>query len=245
MLDMKTSVGVLAASHPRLRAVLEELGVDYCCSGNRTLADAAAAEGLPIQRVMEEIGRAPEAAGPHNVVWFDKSLVELMKHVSEHHRGLALEPLARAAVLFDIVAEEKLIDAEVLDPLRQTFQKFVNDLIPHIEREERIVFPAIEAVEEEWEHGTPPPPRFEGGLRAVLAPLYLEHDALNTALRQFRNGRVLLSCIDHRSCRQLAHRLRDIEHDLHEAMNLENFVLFPRAIALEDQLCNSTVMATV
>ena len=240
---MTSSVGVLAAEHPRLRVVLEELGIDYCCSGNRSLADAAAAEGLPIQRVMDELARAPQAAGPYNVIWFDKSLAQVMEHLRGHHRAVSLEVLARCAVLFEIVGEARLLDAELLEPLRQAFHKFINELTPHIEREKRIIFPFIETMEEAWERNTPPPPRFEGGLRAAVAPICLEHESLNEALRQFRAGRALLVCIDDRSCRHLANHLRDLERELHEAMNLENFVLYPRAIDLEDQLCTGAVLA--
>lgn len=236
MLDTTSSVGVLAAEHPRLRTVLEELGIDYCCSGNRNLADAAAAEGLPIQRVMEEIARAPEAAGPDDAVWFDTSLARLIEHIAGHHRNLTIESLARGAVLFELIAEAALLDGEILEPLRQEFHAFINALMPHSEREQRILFPYIEALEDAWQRGTPPPPRFEGGLRAALAPVCLEHETLAESLRRFRSGRALLACVDDRTCRRLATYLADLERDLHEAMNLENFVLYPRAIALEDQL---------
>lgn len=236
MLDENDNVGVLAAEDPRLRAVLEELGIDYCCSGNRNLADAAAAEGLPIQRVLEEIARAPVAAGPHAVVWFDKSLAQLVEHIEGHHRALTLESLARGAVLFELVAEENVLDAELVDPLREGYHAFVNALVPHSEREQRILFPYIEALEDAWERGAPPPPRFEGGLRAALAPVCLEHQELSESLRQFRAGRALLACVDDRLCRRLATHLEELERDLHEAMNLENFVLYPRALELEEQV---------
>jgi regulator of cell morphogenesis and NO signaling len=119
----------------------------------------------------------------------------------------------------------------------------VNELMPHSEREQKILFPYIEAMEEAWERGTPPPPRFEGGLRAAIAPLCLEHERLSESLRHFRAGRALLVCIDNRACRRLAVHLQELERDLHEAMNLENFVLYPRGIELEDQLWSVVVPA--
>src|SRR5437763_5458913 len=104
MLDTNRSVGALAAEHPRLRAVLEELGIDYCCSGNRNLADAAAAEGLPLQRCWRK-SRGHGAAGPHVAVWFEKSLTQLFEHIAGHHRTLSIESLARGTALFELVAE--------------------------------------------------------------------------------------------------------------------------------------------
>jgi len=170
MLDTNRSVGALAAEHPRLRAVLEELGIDYCCSGNRNLADAAAAEGLPIQRVMAEIARSPEAAGSRGAGWVDKPLAQIIDHIAGRHRAVSLESLARGAVLFELIAEAKLLGPERL-----------------------------------------------------------------------RAGRALLACIDNPLCRRLAAHLQEVERDLHEAMNLENFVLYPRGIELEDQLLSAPV----
>jgi len=243
MLDATNCVGVLAAEDPKLRTVMEELGIDYCCSGNRNLADAAAAEGLPVQRVLEEIARAPEAAGPHDVVWFEKSLAQLIEHLAAHHRALTIESLARGAVLFELVAEARSLDPELLEPMREDYHALINELVPHSERERHILFPYIEAMEESWERGTPPPPRFEGGLRAAIAPVCLEHSDLAESLRHLRAGRALLLCIDDRVCRRLAAHLQELERDLHELMNLENFVLYPRAIELEDQLCDAHVAA--
>ena len=147
-----------------------------------------------------------------------------------------MESLARGAVLFELIAEGRLLDPEILEPMRHEFHQFVNELVPHNEREQRILFPYIETMEEAWERGSPPPPRFEGGLRTALIPVSLAHNALSESLRRLRAGRALLVCIDDRTCRRLAAHLQEVERDLHETMNLENFVLYPRAIELEDQL---------
>lgn len=241
MLDTNDRVGELAAGNPAIRKALEELGIDYCCSGNRSLFDAAAAEGLPIQGVLAAIERETVAAGPPQKPWADRSQRELIAYLRHQHREVSLESLAHSAVVFELVAEGMLLDDDLLDPLRQAFQKFVNDLTPHIEREEHILFPIIEAMEEAWTRGAPPPPRFEGGLRAVVGKIAFEHESLNESLRQFRSGRALLACIDDRGCRTLSHQLERLERHLHESMNLESFVLFPRAIALEDQWSETTV----
>lgn len=243
MLDSNDCVGVLAASNSAIRHALEELGIDYCCSGNRSLADAAAAEGLPIQGVIAAIERGSVATEPLNRSWFDRSLRDVITHLRHQHRSVSLEVLARTAVLFELVADERLLDRDLLDPIRQTFHKFVNDITPHTEREENILFPVIEAIEDSWTHGSDLPPRFEGGLRAAIAPNFLEHERINTELRDLRSGRAVLACIDDRLCRQLAWNLEQLERHVHETMNVENFVLYPRAIALEDQLVEQPVAA--
>jgi regulator of cell morphogenesis and NO signaling len=43
---------------PRALPVLRELGIDTCCGGNLTLAQAAASAGIPAEQVLERLSRA-------------------------------------------------------------------------------------------------------------------------------------------------------------------------------------------
>lgn len=224
MLDPNDSVGVLAASNSTLRNALEDLGIDYCCSGNRSLADAAAAEGLPVRSVLTAIERACATTEPRQRSWFDASLHDVIAHLRTLHRNVSLESLAKTAVLFELVAESRVLDDELLDPIRQTFHRFVNDVVPHAEREENILFPILETA-----------PR-DGGLRRTLMANHLEHERINDELRELRSGRAVLACIDDRNCRRLTAALQEIERQVHETINLENFVLYPRALEIEEQL---------
>jgi len=236
MLDANDSVGVLAASNSTLRNALEDLGIDYCCSGNRSLADAAAAEGLPVRSVLVAIERAGGATEPRPHSLFDASLNDVVAHLRTVHRHASLEALARTAVLFELVAESHVLDDELLEPIRQTFHRFVNDIVPHMEREEHIFFPILEAIEAAWAHGSEPPPRLEGGLRRALMPNQREHERINDELRELRSGRAVLACIEDRNCRRLTAALQQIERQVHETINIENFVLYPRALEMEEQL---------
>lgn len=42
-------------SHPETVAVFHELGLDACCGGDRTLAEASAAHGLSVDAVLEAL----------------------------------------------------------------------------------------------------------------------------------------------------------------------------------------------
>jgi iron-sulfur cluster repair protein YtfE (RIC family) len=53
------TVEVAARRSPRALAALRELGIDTCCGGSLTLAQAAAAAGVPTERVLQAVaGRA-------------------------------------------------------------------------------------------------------------------------------------------------------------------------------------------
>lgn len=95
-----------------------------------------------------------------------------------------------------------------------------------MEKEERILFPAIRALQ----HGTP-----ALGISEPIRVMLAEHDDAGEALAKMR----LLTddfeptptaCNTHRA---MLHALGELEADMHQHVHKENNILFPRAIALE------------
>jgi iron-sulfur cluster repair protein YtfE (RIC family) len=54
------TVETAAKRSPRVLAVLRELGIDTCCGGALTLAQAAASAGIPAQRLLQALGGRAE-----------------------------------------------------------------------------------------------------------------------------------------------------------------------------------------
>jgi regulator of cell morphogenesis and NO signaling len=57
-LGLGETVEAAATRSPRAAAVLREMGIDTCCGGSLTLAQAAASAGIPAERVLERLSRA-------------------------------------------------------------------------------------------------------------------------------------------------------------------------------------------
>jgi regulator of cell morphogenesis and NO signaling len=57
-IDAGESAGEVARRSPRALAVLADLGLDHCCGGHLSLAEAAAAAGVPVDAVIEAVARA-------------------------------------------------------------------------------------------------------------------------------------------------------------------------------------------
>lgn len=62
MLDPRTSVNDLLLAMPDALPALNALGIDTCCEGDLSLAEAAERCGKPISRVMAEIADAVATA---------------------------------------------------------------------------------------------------------------------------------------------------------------------------------------
>jgi iron-sulfur cluster repair protein YtfE (RIC family) len=54
------TVDTAARRSPRVLAVLRELGIDTCCGGGLTLAQAAASAGIPVRSLLQALGERAE-----------------------------------------------------------------------------------------------------------------------------------------------------------------------------------------
>src|SRR5690606_14328946 len=100
--DPSMTLGDIVTRRPVLAAELERRGLDYCCHGGRTLAEAALETGLDARTVADELSAvavdAPAAA------WASLGPSELVDHIDAvHHRYLWAE-LPRVTALVDKIA---------------------------------------------------------------------------------------------------------------------------------------------
>ncbi|HJT24582.1 MAG TPA: DUF542 domain-containing protein, partial [bacterium] len=54
-IEMTKTVGEIAVEFPASIPVFEELNIDYCCGGNRSLKDACSLAGIPVEKLAESL----------------------------------------------------------------------------------------------------------------------------------------------------------------------------------------------
>ncbi|MGZ8781412.1 MAG: DUF542 domain-containing protein [Thermoanaerobaculia bacterium] len=236
MIDSSAPVGSLAASNPQLRSVLEDLGIDYCCSEDRTVQDVATAAGLTLMDLESAIGHVREDGreSAHDA-WLVEPLSALIAHLEVGHatKGAAVSRISALAEMVSPFMSRQV----AFGALRGAFHELIIELVPHTRREELVIFPYVLDLESAAMGGGPVPRRPDGGLRALVQPLSSEHRRIQHALSEMRAAWLELhtSGYDEVGSRVLT-ELRGLTREVHEFMNLEMFVLFPRAMALEDRL---------
>lgn len=214
-------VGDLVVRDPGAATLFEQLGIDYCCGGRRTLAEACAQRGLDavtVAAVLEGRSRAPETGTEHDVA--RSSIGELCDHiVSAHHERLR-EELPQIAQLIGTVVRVHGAGHPELADVQRVFAGMRTELEAHLDVEERELFPRCRRLEE--------PGAGAGPDEGLLALLEHEHEATGDALLALREltgghdrGRAL--CGTHR---RLLDALRALERDIHQHVHEENNVLF-------------------
>lgn len=222
----ETRIGDIVAARPALARFFEELGIDYCCGGKQTLAAAVAKLGLNLGtvRTMLEAAAASLVAGPAELDVGNLSLTALADHIEQtHHRYLKSE-LPRLMEMSDRVASKHSWRDPRLEPLSATVGELAAEMMSHMAKEEKILFPLVRSLE-------------KGALADLSGPiLQMEADhvgagELTAKLRVLTDGFTpdAECCNTHRA---LLAGLAEFEVDLHRHVHKENNILFPRALAL-------------
>jgi regulator of cell morphogenesis and NO signaling len=230
-MDSATPVGQLAAEHPTTVRVLQKLGIDFCCGGSRSLGEACAAKGVDLADVLARLEEAAQTPTTDDVAGHERDPRELIKHILGTHHEFTREELSRLQPLLDKVVKVHGMRHPELLKLPALFAALREDLLPHMLKEEQVLFPYVERLAE----GNAPAPFF-GTVRNPIGMMAMEHEQVGELLREMRrvtDGYTLPegAC---GSFRALYDGLRLLEEDLHRHIHLENNVLFPRALNLEE-----------
>jgi len=231
-------IAKLAIDVPGAVEVFEAFGLDYACSGAMSLEDAAHAEGVDPEAVIAQMRRLE--AVEQLETWSDRSLADLVRYLTMQHHRFVRDVLTR--ISFRLAA----LDAPELVSLRIAVASLAEVLLPHLHTEETDVFPAIAALEDAWQRGHPRP-LLENELRRQVWAMEDEHTNIGARLRTIRDLRTSLENADElpARCLEPLRTIRGLEAHLHEYMFLENSVLFPRALAMDEQIAVAAGLAPV
>jgi len=236
-LTTQTTVRELAVTVPGATRVFEQLGIDYCCGGNRTLADACQKSGAALEETVRRLEAARQAfsQSDKSAKWQSESLAALAAHIVDTHHQFTRQELARLEKLLEKVCSRHGETHTELEELRNTFQHLKQDLIPHMLKEEQVLFPYVAQMEEALSEQRARPEPFFVTVRNPVRMMMSEHDTAGDLLGEMRritNGYLAPpdACISYQTLYQA---LQEFEADLHQHIHLQNNILFPRAVEME------------
>jgi regulator of cell morphogenesis and NO signaling len=234
------TVAQIVLDNPKSMSVFSKFGIDYCCGGKLSLADACNKKHLNIADVEEALVKSAleleaVALGDEPQTW---SLDRLVDHIVTKHHSFVAEQTPEILRLLDKVSSRHGDAHPELHEINAIFKAVAGELAMHMKKEELMLFPAIKRLAAgargETSYYAPP----FGSVANPIGMMEQEHENAGGGLDRIRslaNDYVLPegACMSYAHTYQL---LDAFEKDLHLHVHLENNILFPRAIALEAEL---------
>lgn len=233
--NSETKMKDIALSNPGARQVLEEAGLDYPCGGGKSLGEACFHADVSTEEIVDHLRENAKQTCPDDLTWIIAPLCELTRHIREKHHRYVREAIPHTQALSAKVASRHGANHAELITIEKLFEQAGREIIMHMQKEEQVLFPYIDQLEQAVNaHDSLEPPFFQTA-KNPIHNMMQEHDAEGLLINQIR---ALTSeytppkdaCT---SFKALYEALKEFEADLRQHIHLENNVLFPRAVELE------------
>jgi regulator of cell morphogenesis and NO signaling len=234
------TIGKLVASDYRKAEVFRKYGIDFCCGGKKTLEKACMEKGIDVTEVEKELKGLDEKPSAPSQNFQDWALDFLADYIVNTHHKYVENSLP---VLFEYTQKVANVHGDRHPEAIQIAGLMVslaNELRCHMQKEEMVLFPYVkELVQAKKSASALPTPGF-GTVENPIRVMEHEHDSAGELLRSIR---VLANDFNPpagacTTFRLTYAKLQEFEEDLHQHIHLENNILFPGALKLEQELIN-------
>ncbi len=224
------SIGEIVANDFRTASVFKKNRIDFCCGGKKSLADTCRELGIDRQRVENEINEVsitPSDPAQDYRSWRPGFLCDFIVHT--HHKYV-LQTLPDLVMYTQKIASVHGDHHPELLEVASLFAKINEELLMHLKNEEELLFPAIKHVIAHNDSAS------KALIVSEINRMIGEHDFAGGAMDRINQ------LTDHYklpadSCGtyQVAFRLLEqFEDDLHIHVHLENNILYPAALKLNN-----------
>jgi regulator of cell morphogenesis and NO signaling len=238
-------VAEIVKANPDAMSVLDKFGIDFCCGGKLSLAKACDKAHVTLADVEQALvenailaSQIPAAEDPWT--W---TLRRLADHIVAKHHAYVEMQIPEILRLLDKVAHRHGDHHPELHDIGEAFHAVANELTQHMKKEELILFPWIKRYEEvQLGHLPYVQPPF-GTIANPIQTMEAEHEQAGGG---FATIRVLSKnyTLPEGACMsywQTYHLLQEFEKDLHVHVHLENNILFPKALAIEEVISKASL----
>lgn len=230
-------IGEIVAEDFRTAAIFKKHGIDFCCKGGRTVDEACEAKNLNPDEIFREINNLPD--DNNGSTDFKSWALDLLADYVEktHHRYVEEKTPIIQAFLEKLCKVHGDRHPELFE-IRELFDESAKDLAAHMKKEELILFPFIRNLVKMKLRGSD----FEfppfGTVENPVNMMKHEHTIEGERFRKIgeKSDEFTPPADACNTYRVTFAMLQDFENDLHKHIHLENNILFPNSISLENEL---------
>jgi regulator of cell morphogenesis and NO signaling len=231
-------IGKVVAEDYRAASVFKSFGIDFCCKGNRSIEEVCEQANIGSDTVIHKLNQVlieKENLNNDYQSWDIDLLADYIE--KKHHRYVAGKIPEIKTYLNKVASVHGARHPELIE-IENLFTASAQELLFHMEKEEKILFPQIRKMmqteQQKMEFNKPPFGTVENPIQMMMQEHENEGDRFRKIEELSDNYTPPLdACTTYRVAFAL---LKEFEEDLHLHIHLENNILFPKAIELEKEL---------
>lgn len=228
-------IGQLVAQDYRAASVFKKFGIDFCCQGNRTIAEACQKKVVKPDNLITELNATLQAVASSEIDFKSWPLDLLADYIEKKHHRFVEAKITEIKPFLEKICRVHGDHHPELFEIQEQFLTSAGELTAHMKKEELIVFPFVRKLTQaQMSRSTIEMPHF-GTIENPIHRMMDEHSIEGERfmeISELTNNYTAPedACTTYRVTFEL---LKEFEQDLHLHIHLENNILFPKAIALE------------
>jgi regulator of cell morphogenesis and NO signaling len=230
------TLGEIAAKDLSKAAIFKKYGLDFCCGGKKTVKEACKEKGLDVTKIEQELQQADKNPATRPLPYGDWSLDFLSDYIVNTHHSYVRKTLPELRTYAAKVASVHGEHHPELKRIQQLVEEINAELSTHMVKEEKVLFPYIKELVTVTNESRPLHAAHFGSVQNPINMMEMEHELVGKNLEEIRqiSNNYFLPDDACASYSLLFRMLVDFEDDLHTHIHLENNILFPNALKLEE-----------
>jgi regulator of cell morphogenesis and NO signaling len=231
------SIGEIVAQDWRKAEILKKYGIDFCCGGKRTVREACTKQAIDFAQVNRELQQAENDLKDHGHQFNLWELDFLIDYIINNHHAYVSKSIPFLYELGNKVSAVHSNQHPELIQINQHLQALLQELSLHMRKEEVILFPYIKSLVHVRRNNTSIEAAPFGSIGNPIHQMEEEHTAAGDAFVEIKrlSNHYSLPTDACNSYRILYAKLAEFEQDLQQHIHLENNILFPKALLMEEK----------
>ncbi|WP_445735355.1 iron-sulfur cluster repair di-iron protein [Mariniflexile sp.] len=235
--ESQKQIGQFVADDFRTAAVFSKYGIDFCCKGNRTVEEVCNKKDMEVNTLLDELHAVLNSETDQSIDYKTWPLDLLAEYIEKKHHRYVADKTPVIRQFLDKLCSVHGGNHPELFKINELFSASAGELASHMKKEELILFPFIKRmVNAKLENTTVQSPQF-GTVENPIAMMMQEHDNEGERFREIAEltnnyNPPADGCNTYQVTFAM---LKEFEQDLHLHIHLENNILFPGAVKLEQQ----------
>ncbi|MCB0733236.1 MAG: iron-sulfur cluster repair di-iron protein [Bacteroidetes bacterium] len=238
VINENQSVGEIVALNYRTASLFKKHGIDFCCNGNQTINQACQNKSINTEIILRELNEVSKEISKNTVDFNSWPLDLLADYIEKKHHRYVKDIILEILPYLNKVCKVHGEQHPELVKIQSEFNSVAEELVNHMQKEESILFPVIRNMVKTKQNNFN---LEQAHFRTIQNPIQMMMAEHITEGERFRRIEQLSKnyTVPHDACNTYIvsyELLKEFEEDLHLHIHLENNILFPKAILLEEDL---------